>query len=92
MTVARAEFWNRHPGLVWSNPEADDDVRIRAALLRPRFMELLDIVCELGIQRVGTEWQALREESTSEARRAAPVVERILRNVRRGMALASAEH
>lgn len=92
VTAAHAAFWDRHPGLVWSNPDASDDVRICAMLLRPRFLDLLDIVLEFGADRIGAKWQALREEDTPEARRAAPVVERILRNVQRGMALAVSGH
>jgi len=46
------KFWQRHPGLVWSNPGADDSVHIRAALLRPTFTRLLDVVLEFGLERV----------------------------------------
>jgi hypothetical protein len=82
-------FWQRHPGLVWSNPDASDDVRIRAALLRPRFSEILDIASEFSIERLEREWGLLCDEDTPEARRAAGEVERILLNVRRGAAVAA---
>jgi hypothetical protein len=79
-----AEFWRQHPGLVWSNPEADDDVLIGAALLRPRFLEILEIAAEFGLERVEARWRELSQEDTPESRRAAPVVQRILKNLRRG--------
>ena len=85
-----AELWSSHPGLVWSNPHAGDDVRIRAALLRPRFLELLEVVAVLGIVRVEEQWRLLEEEDTPLSRRATPVVQRILGNVRRGMEVALA--
>lgn len=82
-------FWGGQPGLVWSNPDASDEVMIRAALLRPRFSQILEIALEFSVGRVEHEWSVLRDEGTAEARRAAPVVERIISNVRRGAALAS---
>jgi len=83
-------FWNRHPGLVWSNPQAGDDVRIRAALLCPRFSQIVAIVAEFGLQRVAAEWRVLEEEGTAAAHRAAPVVGRILRSIRLGAGDAAA--
>jgi len=50
MSGARREFWKRHPGLVWFNPEADDAVFIRAALVHPRFLRLLDIAREFSME------------------------------------------
>lgn len=85
-------FWKDHPGLVWSNPDASDDVFIRAALVRPRFLQLLDIVEKFGIERVEEQWRILELEGSEEARRAIDTVERILRNIHRGMAVASANH
>ena len=68
MIVQRNEtFWTRHPGLAWSNPEADDSVRIRAALLRPRFRRLLDIAREFGLPRIQREWKALAGDEDDEA-------------------------
>lgn len=77
-------FWKRHPGLVWSNPAAEDSVRIRAALLRPRFGQLLDIAMRFGTPRLRREWQVLVEDKTPEVRRAGASVERILRNLEAG--------
>ncbi len=78
-------FWSRHPGLVWSNPTAGDSIRIRAALLRPRFGQLLDIAVQFGVARLRQEWQVLLADETPGTQRAGPSVERILRNVAIGL-------
>jgi hypothetical protein len=51
------EFWDRHPGLVWSNRNAPDDAFISAALRKGRFLQLLDIAVEFGIDRLKTAWK-----------------------------------
>lgn len=84
-TTARS-FWQAHPGLVWSSPQADDAVHIRAALVRPRFHLLLEIAVEFGLPRVRAEW----DELAMEVKRARPVVERILRHIEEGFARADA--
>lgn len=91
-TARHARFWRRHPGLVWSAPDADDSVFLRAALLRPRFDRLLDAAAEFGLRRLRAEWKILEQEDTPEARRAAAPVERILRNIAKGFARAAASH
>jgi hypothetical protein len=83
----RAAFWEKFPGLVWSNPNASDAVWIRAALTEPRFETLLQIAHEFGLERLQAEWTVLVQEGTAETRRAAPIVERILRNIEKGFAL-----
>ena len=85
-------FWRRHPGLVWSNSKAGDSVHIRAALLRPRFGRLLDIAVEFGLARLRREWSVLARERTDEARRAAPIVKRILGHIDEGFRRADARH
>lgn len=85
-------FWQKHPGLVWSNPAADDAVHIRAALLRPRFSRLLDITLEFGLERVHAEWAALCNAGLSEAATASKPVERILRHIEEGFRLAARGH
>lgn len=89
MSVVADKFWKRHPGLVWSNPQADDSVHIRAALLKPTFTRLLDVVLEFGLARVRTEWTELQPDQTREVKRAAPAVTRILANIEKGFALAA---
>lgn len=86
----RARFWQKHPGLVWSNPAADDSVFIRAALLRPRFSRLLDISLEFGLERLQAEWKTLT--GLPEAVVAAKPVERILRHIDEGFRLAAPGH
>jgi hypothetical protein len=87
MDEPRRSFWNRHPGLVWSNPNASDSVRIRAALVRPHFNVLLAIAVEFGLDRICNEWRILQEEGSKETLRAAPIIERILSNIEKGFAL-----
>ncbi len=81
------EFWKRHPGLVWSNPAADDAVHIRAALVRPRFGRLLDIALEFGLDRLRREWAELQTDEVREVARAREPVERILTHIEKGFAL-----
>jgi hypothetical protein len=83
-------FAQRHPELVWSNPQADDVVFLRAALLRPRFFTVLDACSAFGLERVRAEWAALAEEGSREALRAAPAVNRMLHNIELGFADADA--
>jgi len=89
MAASRTQFWQKHPGLVWSNPDAADSVYIRAALLRPRFGRLLEIALEFGFERVRAEWAELLDDPHSETNRARDSVERILNNIRKGFALAA---
>ena len=77
-------FWKQYPGLVWSNRQAGDDVRIRAALMRPLFPVLLDIAVRFGLERLEREWAILRNDPETDTRRAEPSVLRILANIRRG--------
>ncbi len=84
------EFWQTQPGLVWSNPNASDSVHIRAALVRPRFHQLLAIALEFGLDRVRQEWSILREENAPPTERARQPVERILRHIEEGFARAAA--
>lgn len=56
-TPNRRSFWDKHPGLVWSNPNAPDDAFISAALRRNRFLQLLDIAKEFGPKRLREQWQ-----------------------------------
>ncbi len=83
------EFWNRHRGIVWSNPAADDSTHIRAALVRPLFSRLLEIAAEFGVERVRREWAELQQDDSREITRARGPVERILRNIEKGFELAA---
>ena len=77
-------FWQQHPGLVWSNRNASDDVRIRAALLRPTFPLLLDIAVEFGPDRLEHEWNLLVADPETNTDRVAPTITRIFTHIRRG--------
>ena len=89
MGVQRTSFWERYPGLVWSNRNASDQVYIRAALLKPRFSELLEIALEFGLDRVQREWGELQLDETQAVHRARPLVDRILVNIGKGFEIAS---
>src|SRR3954469_26034493 len=84
-----ASFGHRQPGLVWSNANADAAAFIRAALVRPRFHQLLQIALEVGWERLQSEWSELCSDPTPEVRRADPIVTRILRNIREGFSVAA---
>ena len=92
MTAPVNSLWNKHRGLAWSNPAADDSVYIQAALLRPRFGRLLDIAVEFGVQRLQDEWVQLQSGEDRETARARESVERILAHIEKGFALAASSH
>ncbi|MGL4401352.1 MAG: hypothetical protein ACRCXD_15915 [Luteolibacter sp.] len=82
-------FWDAHGrvGLVWSNPDASDDVLMAAALLKqPNFHLLLDIASHFGLARLTDRWNQLEEgieqrqypEELQKLKRAKPIVERCL--------------
>ena len=87
-----SEFWQRYPGLVWSNPAAGDAAHIRAALVRPRYGMLLEIALEFGVERLRREWSELAEDPTPEVARARSSVERILAHIEEGFAHAADSH
>jgi hypothetical protein len=89
VSTSSSQFWQSRRGLIWSNPEAGDAAHIRAALLRPRFGQLLDIALEFGLERVHDEWAVLEREGTAEAERARRSVERILSHIEEGFARAA---
>src|ERR1700730_9794490 len=60
LAIPNKTFWKKYPGLVWSNRQVGDDVRIRAALMKPSFPVLLDIAVTFGLERLEQEWAILR--------------------------------
>ena len=72
------------PGLVWSNTKAPLEAYVRAALLRPRFLEILKIVSLIGLGRVKNEWIVLESEQSLEVQRASSYTNRILQNIEQG--------
>jgi len=82
-------FWDAHGrvGLVWSNPDATDDVLIAATLLKqPNFHLLLDIASHFGLARLTDRWEKLKDvidqrqfpEELKKLSCAKPIVERCL--------------
>jgi len=89
MSTSADQFWKKHPGLVWSNPDADDSIHIRAALLKPRFGLLLDVALEFGLARLRQEWAELQGDDSGAVERARVSVARILNHLEKGFALAA---
>lgn len=79
----------RYPGLVWSNSKAPKEIFIRKALLNPRFSQLLQLARDFGLAPIQKEWTILCTQSPSESQRVAVEVNRILRNMERGLTLGS---
>ena len=92
MNAAPNEFWQQHRGLVWSNPAADDSVHLQAALLHPRFSQLLDLAVEFGVARLRREWAELQTDDICGTARSRESVERILNHIERGFAIAAARN
>ncbi|MEO5802161.1 MAG: hypothetical protein ABIR24_01420 [Verrucomicrobiota bacterium] len=92
MSATANPFWKQHPGLVWSNPTADDSIHIRAALVKPRFSRLLAVAVEFGVERLRAEWNELQTDDAHEIQRAHAPVERILTNIEKGFALAASRN
>lgn len=91
MIPANKAFWDTHGrvGLVWSNPDAPDDVLIAAALLKqPNFHLLLDIAAHIGLDRLKTLWTQLKEsieenghpEERGQLLYAQPIVDRCIKS------------
>ena len=70
-------FWDRHPGLVWSNRHAPDDAFISAALRKNRFLQLLNIAKEFGPARLRQQWQRELAEDDLSGRLIARVEENL---------------
>ncbi|CAN5676153.1 hypothetical protein BH09VER1_BH09VER1_02380 [soil metagenome] len=87
MEARTIAFWDKHPGIVWSNRRAGDSVMIVNALLRPNFHLLLDIAHHFGLARLKAHWEVLRRDIGSDPAdqaqllRASPIVERCLRHM-----------
>jgi len=79
-----SEFWSAYPEIAWSNRHASDTVCIRAALMRPRFECLLAIARQFGLEQLRAEWEILVDDELTDSDRAAPHVERSLRNIEIG--------
>lgn len=86
------DFGSKYRSLVWSRQDATPDVILRTALLSPRFHIILDACAAFGLSAVAGQWQALSHEGSLEAKRAAPIVERILRNIEVGFQHAACRH
>ncbi|QDQ25495.1 hypothetical protein FNU76_03500 [Chitinimonas arctica] len=83
-------FRDKYPTLVWYKSTAEPAVLIRAALVQPKFQMLLDAAVYFGLDAVEKEWAALIAGDDEEAKRAAHITDRLLRNIRLGYEQAQA--
>lgn len=90
VSLPPASFRERYRDLVWSNTNAPDETYIRQALLKPRFMTLLDAAIEFGVERIEREWQLLKEVPEPQVSRVAPITEHIIDNIHNGYRQATA--
>ncbi|MDO8729465.1 MAG: hypothetical protein Q7K26_06350 [bacterium] len=81
-----------HPrfGLASMNPHAKEDVLLRNALLQGRFYAILESAAVDGIGFVRAQMQQLQKNGDIDAERVVKL-ERIIRSIERGFALAIAE-
>lgn len=78
------EFREKYRSLVWSNPNADDEIYIRKALLTGRFTVLFDAFVAFGIERLEREWRVLLDEAEPSYQPAIPKTSTILNEMRTG--------
>lgn len=58
----KAELRSRYRHLVWSNPEAEDAVYVRQALLTGKLGVMADFAAVFGLEVLKKEWGALEDE------------------------------
>lgn len=58
----KAELRSRYRHLVWSNPEAEDAVYVRQALLTGKLGVMSDFAAVFGLETLQEAWDALEEE------------------------------
>lgn len=66
----------KHRYIISSNPQADDSVFLRRALLSPRILMLAEIAQDYGIERLCQEWEEIKD--APEAQRVAARANEIL--------------
>ena len=63
--MEKAELRSRYRHLVWSNPEAEDAIYIRQALLTGKLGVLADFAAVFGLEALQDAWNALEEEGAA---------------------------
>jgi len=74
MPARDRQFWEKHPGVVWSNPDAPDSVMISNALLQGKRDVLKAAAEHFGIAMLFDEWNKIVT-----AAREFPEIERVVR-------------
>lgn len=59
MPARDRQFWDKYPGVVWSNPQASDSVMISNALLQGRLDVLKDAEEHFGPELLLIEWNKI---------------------------------
>ena len=59
MPTRDRQFWDRHPGVVWSNPDAPDSAMISNALLQGKKAVLKDAAEHFGMGILRREWRKI---------------------------------
>ncbi|WP_334188699.1 hypothetical protein [Noviherbaspirillum sp.] len=85
-------FREKHRSLVWSNPDASDEIYIRKALLKGYFTILFDAFVEYGLERLEQEWQVLLTENDPSYEGVIPRTTELLQHMRTGYEQALAQH
>lgn len=90
--IPAKSFREQHRDLIWSNPNAPDDVLIRHALLKPRFTVLLEAAIEFGVDKLESEWLYLKRHAQNETAQVASITDQILKNIHDGYKQATRQH
>lgn len=83
-------FRARHPELAWSNRDAGKDILVLHALSTASFQTILDATVAFGYSEMRAAWEERRNEP-SVPPRVVEWVDRIFRNIQRGLALSAEE-
>lgn len=85
-------FRQRYAYLAWSNPEADDRIYIRQALLTAQFDILLEAANEYGVEALEREWKVLRSAEKHRPLELKDRIESTLANISTGFRRAEARY
>lgn len=81
-TESPAAFRRKYPALLWSNPQAPDEVWMRQVLIHPGFDLFLDALIAFGFDQLEAQWAILLAAQDPSALRARKITEDLLQNAR----------
>jgi transcriptional regulator with XRE-family HTH domain len=85
-TALRDPAW----GLAWSNPDVQDEVLVRKALLTGGFTVILQSTLDFGLPNVMAQWEILRNSAEAPGPKTQELVCEILGNIEQGFSHAAA--